>query len=548
MSRHYSQHSSHAWPTRGYAAQHNALGLVFSPADHISHLPRSAAFHSVGEQQTTQCLTGPAAGFEISSDSSSDSDMSEEEPDPQESREALDHHSPVSPPPEHWRALIPVQPVYDAEGNYVPLINKLPVELLSLIFRLSMEYEMTNLGDAVLHPDFTPLILSRICSHWREIAIDLPALWQQFMLRPCEGRRHRYRMAHVFIERSKGRGLHIRYSEDGPFEHCPCALNVILENLDSIRTLELRDVGPETTARLSSAARNVCTSIQHFSFRVREALLRPDTTQVITSLYCTSALRHLEWASQTLPCNVPWSQMISIDLEKCIVAPNLFLSILLTAPHLRNLSVRMDRLPPINHRRIMHHSLQHLYLEGVGAQDDILRILHLPNLTELTLHPLRSPPVGTDYSDWPATAPDILHSFIERLAEGLEKLRIIDTGILHESEFLHLVALPQMANLRHLHILSLTVIAGDTLFQRMLPSRYTGALSLLPRLESMRLAECTTTDGVISDMLSARHRLRYPLHRICFEYPRSAQKPHPKDKAAFRELKKHGMDVLWDST
>ena len=28
MSRHYSQHSSHAWPNRGYAAQHNALGLV----------------------------------------------------------------------------------------------------------------------------------------------------------------------------------------------------------------------------------------------------------------------------------------------------------------------------------------------------------------------------------------------------------------------------------------------------------------------------------------------------------------------------------------
>ena len=32
MSRHYSQHSSHAWPTRGYAAQHNALGLVVRSA------------------------------------------------------------------------------------------------------------------------------------------------------------------------------------------------------------------------------------------------------------------------------------------------------------------------------------------------------------------------------------------------------------------------------------------------------------------------------------------------------------------------------------
>ena len=41
---------------------------------------------------------------------------------------------PFSPPPEHWRALIPLDPIPDEDGLYTHPINQLPVELLSYIF------------------------------------------------------------------------------------------------------------------------------------------------------------------------------------------------------------------------------------------------------------------------------------------------------------------------------------------------------------------------------------------------------------------------------
>ncbi|KAL1692481.1 hypothetical protein GGG16DRAFT_51179 [Schizophyllum commune] len=538
MSRHCSQHSSHAWPTRGYAAQHNALGLVFSPADHISHSPRSAAFHSVGEQRATQRLSGSAAGFELSSDSTSDSDMSEEELDPRELRKALDSRSPVSQPPEHWRALIPVEPVYDADGTYVPLINKLPVELLSLIFKLCVEYEVYNLSHAAFHSAFPPLILARVCGLWREIAVDLSALWQHFELSPCNGKAHPYRMARVFIERTKGKGLHIYYDEAKPrvgesyrpIERCPCSLNIILENLGSVRTLHLRGVEHSTVARISNAHSTTASGplIQYFSLSTLHALLRPDAAQLIARLYCSSALQHLDWDTDTFPCHVPWSQMVSVNLKGCLVTPDVLSDILSTAPCLQKLS---------------HDSLRELAIEGVRAQDSLLRMLHLPHLTELVLQPLIASPLVTKSFDWPVKAPAALHSFIESLADGLENLDIVDAGAFNESALLHLLSLHKLSNLRRLHFSTRRALSGDRLFQKMLPNQRTGESDLLPHLESLDLDNFTMTDGVISGMLHTRQLLHYPLRVVELGYPTSYHRPHPVDIAAFCELEKHGMTI-----
>ncbi|KAI4294590.1 hypothetical protein K525DRAFT_212307 [Schizophyllum commune Loenen D] len=539
MSRHYSQHSSHAWPTRGYAAQHNALGLVFSPADHISHSPRSAAFHSVGEQRATQRLSGSAAGFELSSDSTSDSDMSEEELDPRELRKALDSRSPVSPPPEHWRALIPVEPVYDADGTYVPLINKLPVELLSLIFKLCVEYEVYNLSHAAFHSAFPPLILARVCGLWREIAVDLSVLWQHFELSPCNGKAHPYRMARVFIERTKGKGLHIYYDEAKPrvgesyrpVERCPCSLNIILENLGSVRTLHLRGVEHSTVARISKAHSATASGplIQYFSLSTLHALLRPDAAQLIARLYCSSALQHLDWDTDTFPCHVPWSQMVSVNLKGCLVAPDVLSDILSTAPRLQKLS---------------HDSLRELAIEGVRAQDSLLRMLHLPHLTELVLHPLIASPLVTKSSDWPVKAPAALHSFIDHLADGLENLDIVDAGAFNESALLHLLSLHKLSNLRRLHFSTRKALSGDRLFQKMLPNQPTGDPALLPRLEILSLANFRMSDGVISGMLHARQLRHYALRVVELGYPTAFHsRLHPIDITAFGELEKHGMII-----
>ncbi|KAL1722932.1 hypothetical protein EV715DRAFT_270055 [Schizophyllum commune] len=375
-----------------------------------------------------------------------------------------------------------------------PLIHKLPAELLALIFALSVEEEACNLALAVLHPNCTSLVLARVCHLWREIA--------HFMLRPCDGRKHRYR-------RTQGTGLHIRYTEDGrseeshrPVESCSCSLD----------TLELSGIGQKTATRLSNAAINARPSIQRFSLSMGETILRPDVAQAISRLYCSPALRHFEWDSRTFPCNVPWSRMVTVY----------FVNILVSAPYLRELSVQMARLTPTKHLGVQHDSLRRLSIDGVGAQD---------NLTELSLQPLRSLPDGTFYTQWPVTTPDVLYNFISRL--------LIDTGNLDE--------LALMSTLRRLHLSARAAVAGDLLFYFMLPSQWTGVPTLLPWLENLTLAGCTTTDGMISDMLRTRRYLRYPLHLVWLGLPHDDQPEvsHRTDIAAFCKLKQYGMDVSW---
>ncbi|KAI5897002.1 uncharacterized protein SCHCODRAFT_02570352 [Schizophyllum commune H4-8] len=497
MGQHTYQRSPPAFPTFSYVPQHNALGLVFAPPeDCLAQQPRGEVLSHLSWKRSRQSSTGSA----------------------------------------------------------VSVINKLPAELLSLIFALSVEDEACNLALAVLHPNCTPLVLARVCHLWRETAVELPSLWQHFMLRPCDGREHHYRMAHTFIKRTKGSGLHIRYSEDvrseesrRPVESCPCSLNVILDNLGSIKTLELSEVGKKTSTRLSDAAMKAGTSIQRFSLSMEETVLHLDTAQAISRLYCSPALRHFEWDSHIFPCNVPWSHMLSVDLNRCLVAPVYFVNILVSAPHLRELSVKMARLSPMKHLGVRHDSLRRLSIDGMGAQDNILDFLHAPNLTELSLQPLRSLPDGACYAQWPVTTPDVLFDFLGRLSGGLESFRLIDTGNLDELALLHLFSLPQMSTLRRLHLSARAAVAGDQLFHFMLPSQWSGVPTLLPRLENLTLAGCTTTDGMISDMLRARQYLHYPLHLVWLGFPRNDQPEvaHRTDIAAFRKLKQYGMEVSW---
>ncbi|KAL1729746.1 hypothetical protein EV714DRAFT_284751 [Schizophyllum commune] len=488
MGQHTYQRSPPAFPTLSYVPPQNALGLVFGPPeDCLAQQPRREALSHPSWKRSRQSLTGPA----------------------------------------------------------VSLINKLPAELLSLIFSLSMEDEACNLALAVIHPNCTPLILARVCHLWREIAVGLPALWQHFrdqtmvhfMLRPCDGRKHRYRVTHTFIRRTQGMGLHIRYSGDGhseeghrPVKGCSCSLDVILNNLDSIQTLELSEIGQKTATRLSNAAINARPSIQRFSLSMGETILRPGVAQAISRLYCSPALRHFEWDSLTFPCNVPWSRMVTVNLTGCLIAQVYFVNILVSAPYLRELSVKMARLTPTKHLGVQHDSLRRLSIDGVGAQDD---------LTELSLQPHRSLPDGTFYTQWPVTTPDVLYNFISRISGGLESFRLIDTG--------NLDGLALMSTLRRLHLSARAAVAGDQLFYFMLPSQWSGVPTLLPWLENLTLAGCTTTDGMISNMLRTRRYLLYPLHLVWLGFPHDDQPEvsHRADVTAFRKLKQYGVEVSW---
>ncbi|KZT12031.1 uncharacterized protein LAESUDRAFT_163766 [Laetiporus sulphureus 93-53] len=96
------------------------------------------------------------------------------------------------------------------------IINTLPTELLAHIFALGPdwnEYDEESEEDwEEDEPDFV-ILVSHVCRHWREVAINTPALWTSIDF--SEG--HPYARSAVYLERSENAPLDlcIDFTEDG---------------------------------------------------------------------------------------------------------------------------------------------------------------------------------------------------------------------------------------------------------------------------------------------------------------------------------------------
>ncbi|KAI5890042.1 uncharacterized protein SCHCODRAFT_02508618 [Schizophyllum commune H4-8] len=59
---------------------------------------------------------------------------------------------------------------------YVAPVRRMPVELLEIVFELSCA------GATLSPPDCTPLALSAVCRHWRQLALCMPRIWADVQL------------------------------------------------------------------------------------------------------------------------------------------------------------------------------------------------------------------------------------------------------------------------------------------------------------------------------------------------------------------------------
>ncbi|KAL1745789.1 hypothetical protein HDZ31DRAFT_62765 [Schizophyllum fasciatum] len=435
--------------------------------------------------------------------------------------------------------------------SYTPPINRLPAELLMLVFARSVDCEVKEPYLAFLRSSCTPLVLARICSFWREVALATPVLWQQFALRPCRGVGHHYRIAQLFIERSRGHGLRVHYSEDArfggrPVECCPCSVGLILNNIGQIITLQLREIRSATAARLAAVQPNSAVAMRHFFLSVHEDTLPHEVARSLSRLYCSPDLRVFLWDCTVPPIDVPWSQLIALTLTQCSVDPGTFLDVVTYSPGLRDATITFNRTPLDLAPRpaIRHHALEGLSIAGVGPLDWLLNHLHLPNLLHFTLDPAMGD--APESLGWPFHDISALFEFCGRLDRGLESLAIVYSGIFRDSALLALIHLPQMSRLRLLQVVSSHVVAGNDLFMKLQPA---GTLApLLPYLEILKLECCVTTDGVISRMLQARHTQCYPLRVATLLYPEHYDVSHPVDMHAFERLRKRGIAILWESS
>jgi F-box/TPR repeat protein Pof3 len=85
------------------------------------------------------------------------------------------------------------------EAQSRPHVVKLPVELISEVFILATEMDIA-----------VPICVSLVCSHWRSIALSMPALWRRIAISNVLP----VRKMELWLERSKNRIAGLRIRED----------------------------------------------------------------------------------------------------------------------------------------------------------------------------------------------------------------------------------------------------------------------------------------------------------------------------------------------
>ncbi|KAL1673983.1 hypothetical protein EV122DRAFT_293771 [Schizophyllum commune] len=385
--------------------------------------------------------------------------------------------------------------------TYIPPINRLPVEVLSRIFMHApyaggySSAQMVSLGIAC------------VCRLWRSLAIGLPFLWQRFCMRPCQDGAH-YRIARLFMERSKGLGIYVQYSEDWS---CPCALGFILQNIGQVKGLVL----DHTLARMLAGA---APSLIEFGVRNLENPSRE----------MTPTIRKIHWAFPAYPEQVHWSSVTSLSLSDCPIDPHVFLRTLACAPALRSLEVEMISVEYKVGMAVTPYGTDDLRLFGDGPQDALMRALHLPHLHHLQ----------DDLEDWPCQDMEVFYAFLSRLTD-LRELSIYDGGDRFDGEAL-------LERLEYLDIQHIADYVPVAVIEKLEPGDGN-------RTPTLMLHDCEPTNGLIARMLLARHTHRCPLRHTyfgCTRGPKFVSGPYERwcdgdpwldtDFAVFELLKKAG--------
>ncbi|KAG2141958.1 hypothetical protein DEU56DRAFT_855474 [Suillus clintonianus] len=272
-----------------------------------------------------------------------------------------------------------------------PAVSRLPAELLSDIFMYTLPP-----FDEVLAPSKlrSPMLLTRLCRRWREVAVDMPRLWCSLSIGYMSDNQERWQREafryNTWLERSQGLplSLALMWSSDRltdllhPYTnqisslrihiYCTATRDILLNDLPALQELTINwnnhDFGIERTATAQSILRR--------SFTLR-------------SLKMTGRWFMFRWDDfdQFASFKPGWPHLthIEITLTQLDVLPKL----LQQGPNLssaRILLAECDTRIPIS--PYTHTKLQSLHINSSGRPKipqlcDLLNALTLPYLHEL---------------------------------------------------------------------------------------------------------------------------------------------------------------------
>ena len=199
------------------------------------------------------------------------------------------------------------------QRNQLCLIAKLPPEILSEIFitAAAQEHHRNNRSNGAT--TIVPLILSRICSEWRQIALGLSEIWASFHYRVAtRGVIKQAELLSQWLRRAGSRLLTIRLSFRDEQAWVYSYSTLIIDALVPY-SRQWRDLDLVVTNNWLERLYNLNESMDN----LQSLSIRPVAWVRHTEIFSTAPkLRKIEFATRHLSAfNLPWVQLTSATIH-----------------------------------------------------------------------------------------------------------------------------------------------------------------------------------------------------------------------------------------
>ncbi|KAG1884112.1 hypothetical protein F4604DRAFT_1952599 [Suillus subluteus] len=277
----------------------------------------------------------------------------------------------------------------------VSALWRLPAEVLSQIFAHCLP-NCRRLSPASRE---APLLLTRICRRWREVAVDMSGLWQELYVSgdwPGQYAGGDWRLAafcyESWLKRSRGRPLSLELQ---CFEKNWTELRSLLQpyiNQISSLSLDFGHCAPQPEVMISDflAVEELTISL-HYNCEacVVQSISQPPCT--LRSLKVKGRFFNVEYATTLNPA---WARLTNIEIE--LDQPSAFVQLLRLCPNLSSLTINTSFtgvMEPYTHTQLQSLRIVSVYFFRDSTKHlNLFDTLSLPNLRALEVRDIYSWP------------------------------------------------------------------------------------------------------------------------------------------------------------
>jgi len=401
-----------------------------------------------------------------------------------------------------------------------------------------------------------PLLLSHVCSRWRNLILDTPTMWASVFI--SSPRVHQLHLLNLWLERSQSCALDIifDYSSGIGYRTFKGIVELLAENAERCTGFEFkaRDkvrgdmpgtfgefIQPGSFNRLKTISALFSTEDKAFLDDFAVTFFAPGSDLRVCRLTEPQALSIIPRINPT------WSQNLTSLTLFAFGGDLSILPLISNSPSLISLTLGFSicEADPEQSVMVTLPKLRYLILRHLQEANFVLDWLTLPQLRNLST---------VDSLCDGETAPAVwaaLHGMLERSKCSLKYFSLIHerTGMTKEGYLVEQLASQNFSALTDLELVQKDM--GNTIVEALTTLRagddQSSAHEFLPKLETLGLLFCSTDDGKLGLMVSSRFRRGKGTLKHITLGTRGNEHSHFFDRKVFLLLEKEGLTFRWTS-